>query len=186
MGFAGAAQSDEGVTMATPYLGEIRYVGFSFAPQGWALCNGQLLPISEFDALFALLGTTFGGDGENTFQLPNLQSRVAVHQGTSFQGTSYVIGGTGGAENVTLPAQDMPQHSHAIQAVTANGNSSSPSGSVFAAESQGNYVAVASATGIMAPAMVGVAGQGLPHSNLQPYLAVTCIIALEGIFPSQD
>jgi len=167
--------------MADPYLGEIRYVGFNFAPLGWELCNGQLLPISEFDALFALLGTTYGGDGESTFALPNLQSRVPIHMGND-----YSIGEEGGAENVALDIGQMPAHAHAIQVSNFAGNSPTPSGSVFAAQTSGHYVANASATGSMAPAMVLSDGQQQPHSNIQPYLAITCIIAMEGIFPSRS
>jgi microcystin-dependent protein len=173
--------SIEGVIMADQFLGEIRYVGFNFAPQGWALCNGQILSISEYDALFALIGTTYGGDGQTTFALPSLESRVALHQGGE-----YVIGATGGTENVTLLSSEIPAHQHAVQVFAGAGNSPSPSGSVFAAESSGHYVAAASATGAMDASMVSLTGQSQPHSNIQPYLAITCIIALDGIFPSRN
>ena len=166
--------------MSNPYLGEIRVVGFNFAPEGWALCDGQVLPISEYDALFALLGTTYGGDGQSTFALPNLQSRVAIHQGNGF-----VLGQETGVENVTVSISQIPSHTHSIGAVAGSGNAPSPNGAVFAASSAGQYVPVASATGTMGN-MVSTAGQGQPHSNIQPYLALTCIIALAGIFPSQN
>lgn len=165
--------------MADPFVGEIRYVGFNFAPQEWALCNGQLLSISENAALFSLLGTTYGGDGQTTFALPDLQSRVAIHQGNS-----YVMGQEGGVETVNLSVNEIPSHSHAIGAVAANGNSPSPGGALFASTSAGEYVAVASATETMGN-MVGQAGSGQPHSNIQPYLALTAIISLYGIFPSR-
>lgn len=169
--------------MSQPFVGEIRCVGFNFAPVGWSLCNGQLLPISEYDVLFNLIGTTYGGDGQTTFALPNLQSRVAIHQGSN--GVSdYVIGELGGVENVTVTSAEIPSHSHPIEVVAANGNSPTPAGAVFAASSAGQYVPVASATGVMAN-MVSQVGGSQPHSNIQPYLAMTCIIAFEGVYPSQ-
>jgi microcystin-dependent protein len=166
--------------MSNPYLGEIRVVGFNFAPVGWTMCDGQLLAISQYDALFALIGTTYGGDGVNTFALPNLQSRVAIHPGLGFE-----MGQQGGTETVTVEAAQMPSHSHTINAVTANGNTPYPKGAVFAASSAGHFVPVASATEVMGN-MVSQAGGNQPHNNIQPYLALTCIIALQGIFPSQN
>jgi microcystin-dependent protein len=173
-----------GVNMATPYLGEISYVAFNFAPYGWAVCNGQLLSISQNDALFALLGTIYGGDGVSTFGLPNLQSRVAIHWGTSLQGNNYSIGEYAGVENVTVLASQVAGHSHPIGAVSGNGNTSSPSGAVFAASSEDQYVAVASATGALGNVVIPNSGNQ-PHTNIQPYLTVTCVIALEGIFPQR-
>jgi microcystin-dependent protein len=165
--------------MSNPYLGEIRVVGFNFAPVGWMMCDGELLPISQYTALYQLIGTDYGGDGISTFALPNLQSRVAIHQGNGF-----VIGEQSGTENVTLSTSQVPSHSHVINAVAASGNHPAPNGAVFAASSAGQYVPVASATGVMGN-MVSPAGGSQPHSNIQPYLALTCIIAFEGIFPSQ-
>jgi microcystin-dependent protein len=165
------------------YVGEIRLVGFNFAPADWFLCDGQLLPISEFEVLFNLIGTIYGGDGQTTFALPNLQSRVAIHQGSDGEST-YVIGQLGGVENVTITDAELPSHSHTINAVTANGNSPTPAGAVFAASSAGQYVPVASATGAMAN-IVSAAGGSQPHSNIQPYLAMTYIIAWAGVYPSQ-
>jgi len=170
--------------MSDQFVGEIRYVGFNFAPVDWALCDGSLLAISEFQVLFNLIGTTYGGDGQNTFGLPNLQSRVAIHQGTLPAGSTYVIGQESGVESVPLSINQVPSHAHSIGAVTANGNSPSPAGSVFAATSAGEYVPSASATGTMGN-MVGQAGSGQPHSNIQPYLTLTPIIALFGVYPSQ-
>jgi microcystin-dependent protein len=166
--------------MSEPYVGEIRCVGFNFAPEGWFQCQGQLLAISQFEVLFNLIGTTYGGDGINTFALPNLQSRVAIHQGNDF-----VAGQTGGAEEVTVTIAELPSHSHTIGAVAANGNSPTPAGSVFAASSAGQYVPVAAATGAMG-SMVSPVGGSQPHSNLQPYLTLTYIIAWAGIYPSQS
>jgi microcystin-dependent protein len=166
--------------MATPYIGEIRFVGFNFAPQSWALCDGSLLSIAENTALFQLIGTTYGGDGVNTFALPNLQSRVAIHQAEDF-----VMGQTGGVEDVTLLVSQIPSHAHAIGAIHTDGNKPTPAGALFAASSADQYVPVASATSAMGN-MVSQAGGNQPHTNIQPYLALTCIIALYGIFPSQD
>src|ERR671932_689090 len=114
--------------MSSPYLGEIRMVGFSFAPVGWAQCNGQLLPISENDALFTLIGTTYGGDGQNTFALPNLQSRTPLHMGTGQDGISYVIGEQGGVESVTLTTNQIPTHNHAFLASNSPGTQINPPG----------------------------------------------------------
>jgi microcystin-dependent protein len=169
--------------MSNPYVGEIRYVGFNFAPQGWAFCNGQLLAISQFETLFNLIGTTYGGDGQNTFALPDLQGRVAIHQ--LQQGESFVMGEFGGTEAVTLLINEIPSHSHTIGAVAANGNAPTPGGNVFAASSAGQFVPVASATGAMGN-MVSPIGGNQPHTNLQPYLVLNPIISLFGIFPSQS
>jgi microcystin-dependent protein len=166
--------------MSNPFVGEIRYVGFNFAPQGWAFCNGQLLAISQNAALFQLLGTTYGGDGQNTFALPDLQGRVAIHQGFGF-----VQGEISGTEEVTLLTNEIPSHSHTIGAVAANGNAPTPGGNVFAASSAGQYVPVASATGAMGN-MVSPIGGNQPHTNLQPYLTLNPIISLFGIFPSPN
>ena len=170
--------------MSQPYVGEILFVGFNFAPANWMLCQGQLLAISEYDTLFNLIGTTYGGDGQSTFALPDLRGRVAMHQGSNGVST-YVIGEAGGAEEVTVLTSQLPSHSHTIGAVTADGNSPTPSGNVFAASSAGQYAPLASATGAMGD-MVSAAGGSQPHNNLQPFLVVNCIISLFGIYPSQN
>ena len=170
--------------MSQPYVGEIRFVGFNFAPAGWMTCQGQLLAISEYDTLFNLIGTTFGGDGQTTFALPDLQGRVAMHQGSN--GVSdYVIGEAGGAEEVTVTIPALPAHSHTIGVVAANGNSPTPKGTVFAASSAGQYVPLAAATESMGD-MVSAVGGSQPHNNLQPFLVVNCIISLFGVYPSQN
>jgi len=174
--------------MSTPYLGEIRMVGFNFAPVGWMLCNGQTLPISQYTALFALLGTTYGGNGVTTFQLPNLQGRVPIHQGTAQTGTPYVLGETSGVENVTILANNMPIHTHLVNAVNSGGNAASPAGALPAIESTGtslNYASTAANT-TMNPTMIGTAGGNVPLSVMQPYVVVNFIIAFEGIFPSRN
>jgi microcystin-dependent protein len=165
--------------MSNPFVGEIRYVGFNFAPVDWAFCNGQILAISQFETLFNLIGTTYGGDGQTTFALPDLQGRVAIHQGEFF-----VIGEISGTEVVTLLTNEIPSHSHTIGAAAANGNSPAPGGAVFAESSAGQFAPVASATGAMG-SMVSPIGGNQPHTNLQPYLTLNPIISLFGIFPSQ-
>jgi microcystin-dependent protein len=174
--------------MSEPFLGEIRMVAFNFAPSGWALCNGQFLSISSNTALFALLGTFYGGNGTTTFALPNLQSRVAVHQGQGPGLSPYVIGQTGGVENVTLLASQMPVHSHSVNAVSTGGNAASPAGALPAVESTGTSLDYSSAAAntTMNTTMIGNAGSGTPFQNIQPYLCVNFVIALQGIFPSRN
>jgi microcystin-dependent protein len=166
--------------MSQPFIGEIRYVGFNFAPVDWQVCDGALLPISEYETLFNLIGTTFGGDGQSTFALPDLRGRVAVHQGQGL-----VLGEQSGAETVTLSTEEIPSHSHSINVASAIGNTPAPGGNVFAASSAGQYAPLAAATGAMG-SMVTPAGGTQPHPNIQPYLTLTPIIALFGIFPSQS
>ena len=165
--------------MASPYIGEIRMFGGNFAPNGWMLCQGQILPISENEALFNLIGTIYGGDGQSTFALPNLQSRIPVHQGAG-----YVLGQTGGAESVTLTTQQIPSHSHTPQAQSGNG-ASAPGNSVWAAAATQNIYTDAAPSIAMNPQAIGFTGGSQPHDNLMPYLAINFIISLFGIFPSQ-
>lgn len=162
--------------------------GGNFAPRGWAFCNGQLISISQNTALFSLLGTTYGGNGTSTFALPNLQSRVPVHWGTGAGLSSYVIGQQAGQENVTLLQSQMPAHTHLLNAVTSGGNQASPTGNLPAVESTGTSLNYSSdpANTTMNPAAVANAGQSLPVPVVQPYLAVSFIIALVGIFPSRN
>ena len=171
--------------MSDQYIGEIRMFGGNFAPQEWAMCNGQLLPISQNDALFALIGTTYGGDGIQTFALPNLQGRVPIHVGQGAGLSSYVQGQTGGVENVTLAAVQLPSHSHPAQASSAGSGSSDPTGNVWASSAATKQYA-ASSSGTMAAGAVGVTGSGTPHLNIMPVLAVTFIIALVGVFPTRS
>jgi len=172
--------------MSTPYIGEIRMTGFNFAPVDWALCNGQLISISQNTTLFQVIGTTYGGDGENTFALPNLQSRFAVHQGSK-AGNTLVLGESGGSETVTLTTAQMPAHSHAAVCAPLVGNVASPSAAYWSTDPQGNTAAYNEAGGSsMAGGALAAAGSGQPHDNRQPFLAVNFIIALFGIFPSQS
>ena len=167
--------------MATAYVGEIRAVGFNFAPSGWQLCNGQLLAISNYEVLFNLIGTTYGGDGQNTFALPDLRGRTPVHTGGPL---SYVQGQAGGVENVTLTTAQLPAHSHAFTTQGGGGSSLTPSGNFLAGSSLGQYAPTPS-TGASGN-VLGAAGGGQPHSNLMPYLTVSFIISLYGVYPSQN
>jgi len=165
--------------MATPYLGEIRIVSFNFPPKGWALCNGQTLAINQNQALFALLGTTYGGNGQTTFQLPNLQAGMPVHQGNGF-----AQGQTGGESNHTLVTAEMPSHNHVAQGVSTNSSNPSATGNTWAASAENPYAATPNTT--MSPNAVSITGGGQPHSNMPPYLVLNFIIALQGIFPSRN
>jgi microcystin-dependent protein len=174
--------------MSDPYVGEIRMVGFNFAPQGWAFCNGQLLPISQNAALFALIGTFYGGNGTTNFALPNLQSRVAIHQGTGNGLSTYDIGQAGGLESVALQYDQMPIHNHSVGVVNAGGNQASPSGNYPAIESTGTSLNYSNSTpnASLNAATIGNAGGTAPVPVIQPYLCVNFIIALVGIFPSRS
>ena len=171
--------------MSSPFVAEIRIVGFNFAPMGWAFCNGQLLPISQNTALFSLLGTTYGGDGRSTFALPNFQGCAAMHHGQGPGLTDRSLGETAGESSVTLLNTEMPIHSHTAMAIGGFGNRADPSGNSWARSSFAPYAAASS------PAQMNVfeldaAGQGLLHNNMAPYLALNFIIALQGIFPPRN
>jgi microcystin-dependent protein len=168
--------------MSEPFLGEIAIFGFNFPPRGWALCNGQLLPISQNTALFSLLGTTYGGNGQTNFALPNLQGRTPIHFASN-----HVQGETGGAESHTLSTPELPVHAHPAQCSNAPGTSKSPAGNVPAAEANGAigvYSTVSNAT--LNAGAVSIAGGGQPHENMQPFLALNFAIAMVGIFPSRN
>jgi microcystin-dependent protein len=191
--------------MADPFLGMIITVPYNFAPQGWAFCNGQILPISQNTALFALIGTTFGGDGVTTFALPDLRGRVPVSSGQGPGLSVYDLGEIGGTENVTLTTSQMPPHNHVITlnnlTATANarntaGNSQSPAGNLPAVEAAGvtatysnapaNATMAAGAVTVTGTATASVSGSGLPLQILSPFLTVNYCIALQGIFPSRN
>ena len=172
--------------MSEPFLGEIRMFGFGFAPQGWAQCNGQLLPISQNTALFSLLGTTYGGDGTTTFALPDMQSRVPVCQGQGPGLSSYTEGQAGGAETVTLAATQMPGHTHPVKASSGAAGSDQPEGRALARSASHIYTAKPDTSTVMNADMLGDAGGSQPHGNIQPYLAVNFCIALTGIFPARN
>lgn len=166
--------------MSQPYYGEIRMFAGNFAPAGWMFCEGQLLPISEFDTLFNLIGTTYGGDGENTFALPDLRGRVPIHQGNGF-----VLAEQGGVEDVTLTVAQIPAHSHPLLASGDLGNQLTPTGNLLS-NSQGAIPYIEDVTTLnMSSSAITPVGGSQPHTNFQPYLCVNFIISLFGIFPSQ-
>jgi microcystin-dependent protein len=167
--------------VGTPYLCELRVVSFGFAPKGWALANGQILPINQNQAIFSLLGTTYGGNGQTNFQLPNLQGRVALHTGAGF-----VQGQQGGETTHTLVASEMPTHTHVVNAVNTTANNTAPAGHLFANTTGPATIYGAGGPIKILPADVTNAGGGQPHENEQPYLVMNWIIALQGIFPSRN
>jgi microcystin-dependent protein len=177
--------------MSDPFLSEIRVFSFDFAPKGWAFCNGQLLPINQNQALFALIGTFYGGNGTTNFQLPNLQGRIALHQAGAFP-----LGQQGGEESHTLTAAEMPQHTHLVNAF-ANGSTGGTTipgstvelGNAYTSQTPAQFANLYSTTApsvAMAAAAVGVTGGGQPHENRMPFLVLTYAIALQGIFPSRN
>jgi microcystin-dependent protein len=174
--------------MSQPYIGEIRMFGGNFAPAGWMFCAGQLLPISENDALFTLIGTTFGGDGQSTFGLPDLQGRVPMHAGSGF-----VVGQASGVETVTINQNTMAQHNHMVTTTAKPATSGTPSSStIMADEDPSNsgvlaYLPFAAASQMtLRSTMIGGTGGNQPHENMQPFLTVSFILSLFGIFPSQN
>lgn len=176
--------------MSEPFLGEIRAFGFNFQPRGWAFCNGQLLSIAQNQALFAILGTTYGGNGQTTFALPNLQGRLPVHSGGSAgPGLAPVsLGEMAGTETVTLTTANLPPHAHGTRASADLAAVATPAGGVMGAKGRGGvdvYAAPSPLTPLAAGA-VGLAGGSQPHDNMQPSLALNFCIALEGIFPSRN
>lgn len=169
--------------MSSPYVGEIRMFAGNFAPVGWMFCQGQILPISENETLFNLIGTTYGGDGQSTFALPDLSSRIPLHFG-SLSGTPFTLGESGGVETVTLTSQQVPAHSHSFLASSSNGSQTSPEGNVLAASFGVTPYINDVPTGSLSLSAVGAAGGSQPHDNMQPFLCVNFIISLFGIFPT--
>lgn len=171
--------------MSDPYIGEIRIFAGNFAPAGWNFCDGAMLPISQFQALFALIGTTYGGDGQQTFALPDLRGRVPVHQGQGPGLSNRVIGESGGTESVTLTVAQIPAHNHSLRATSALSSGAAGAGGVLAATAVNMYGTAAPATP-MATQAVGAQGGSQPHNNMAPFLGINYIIALFGVFPSQS
>jgi microcystin-dependent protein len=170
--------------MSQPYVGEIRMVGFNFAPVNWAFCNGSLLPIAQNEALFSLLGTTYGGDGVNTFALPNLQGRIPFHQGNN-AGNNLILGQISGSETVTLQQNQMAIHTHTLMASSSAGTQPSPTSGLWAQSGLGEFSTEAP-TKSMAPSTTLPTGGSQPHDNLPPFLVINFIISLYGIYPSQN
>jgi microcystin-dependent protein len=170
--------------MSEPFLGQILMVSFSFAPKGYAMCNGQLLPISQNAALFSLLGTFYGGNGTTTFALPNLQGSTPRHVGTDPSGSVVVLGQRGGEATHTLSLGEMPGHTHQVQGDPAAATTPAASGHVWAANTASPYSTSSNTT--MNPSAIGTVGGGQPHDNFQPYLVINFVIALQGIFPSRN
>jgi microcystin-dependent protein len=171
--------------MAQPFVGEIRLFAGNFAPAGWMFCDGTPLPISENETLFNLIGTTYGGDGQETFNLPNLQSRIPVHFGTGPDGITYDLAELAGVEQVTLSTQQIPVHNHAVLVSTDSAGGLSPDGSV-----PGNSISIdlyiqGAAETAMSPQAVTTVGGSQPHENCQPFLCINYIISLFGIYPNQ-
>ena len=167
--------------MAQPYVGEIRMFAGNFAPAGWMFCEGQLLPISENETLFQLIGTTYGGDGQSTFALPDLRGRIPIHQGNGF-----ILAETGGAEEITLTVSQTPAHSHPLLASTSSGTVNQASGKLLAQSPSVSLYVEADTDGNLSPNTVSSVGGSQPHTNFQPYLCVDFIISLFGIFPSPN
>jgi microcystin-dependent protein len=165
--------------VSEPFLGQIKPLAFAFPPKGWALCNGQLLPINQNQALFSLLGTTYGGDGRTTFALPNLQGRVPIHVGSG-----YTLGQVGGEETHTLTVSELPAHVHPVTASSNTAAQVSPANGYVAADGSNRFGPAP--TGTLSSAAVATVGGGQPHENRPPYLVVSFVIALQGIFPSQN
>lgn len=167
--------------MAEPFLGEIKVVSFNFPPNGWALCNGQLLPINQNQALFSLLGTTYGGNGQTNFALPNLRGQVPIHMGSG-----HTLGEQGGTLATAITVQQLPQHTHLVTASSAVGDAVVPSGNLLASPLNQTYRPAGGGVSALATAAIASQGGSQPHNNMQPYLVLNFVIALVGIFPSQN
>ena len=174
--------------MSEPFVGEIRMFAGNFAPRGWAFCDGQLLAVSQNDALFSLLGTIYGGDGRTTFGLPDLRGRIPIHAGNGPGLSPRQLGSKAGNENVTLTVNQLPPHTHALNGSTAAGTAASPAGAVPSASTTIDLYATADpvASDALASSALANAGGSQPHSNLMPFLCVNFIIALVGIYPSRQ
>ncbi len=168
--------------MGTPFMSEVKIISWNFAPKGWALCNGQFLPINQNQALFSLLGTTYGGNGQTTFALPDLRGRTAIHEGQGF-----TLGQTGGEEFHTLALSEMPSHNHFLIASQTQGDGNTPTGHVLAREVGMLYrLSAGSSPQALNPAIITNFGGSQAHENRQPLLVLNFVIALQGVFPSQN
>lgn len=172
--------------MSEPFLAEVRMVGFNFAPRGWAFCDGQILPINQNQSLYSLLGTTYGGDGRTSFALPDLRGRVPIHVGRSNGGESHQEGQKSGEETHTLSANEMPQHTHVLQATNAPGIIDEGNSTTVMGQAGGNLYGDFGTAIAMGSGSIANVGGGQAHENMQPYLAVNFCIALQGLFPSRN
>ncbi|HEX3672757.1 MAG TPA: tail fiber protein [Rhizomicrobium sp.] len=179
--------------MSSPFVAQVSMFGFNFAPKGWAICNGQLLPISQNTALFSLLGTNYGGDGKSTFGLPNFQGMASVGQGQGAGLSSYSIGESTGAENVTLLQTEMPSHNHSLVGTSTSGTTLTAMNNQLAkafsggkqASYTGNYLSTNAPQTPMSGQALTTAGNSFPHNNMQPYLTLNFCIAMQGVFPAR-
>jgi microcystin-dependent protein len=167
--------------MSEPFLAEVRLFGFNFAPRGWALCDGQILPINQNQSLYSLLGTTYGGDGRTSFALPDLRGRTPIHVGSG-----YPQGQKEGEQTHTISAAEMPVHTHAVRGTSEDANKKEPGGNVWAAQATGTSYGTASPNTSLASTSISNVGGGQAHENMQPYLTLNFAIALQGIFPSRN
>lgn len=172
--------------MSNPYVGEIRMFGGSFAPQGWLFCDGSVLSISDNDVLFQLIGTTYGGDGQETFAIPDLRGRIPIHVGTGSGGQQYALAQTGGAETVTLTPATIPPHTHTIGGSGSAGVANAPTNATWGTWGDRQYAAAATEGTTLSPDVLQSAGGSQPHDNMPPFLAVSFIISLYGIYPAQS
>lgn len=173
-----------------PFVGQIMFVPYNFAPNGWHECDGSLLPISEYEVLFTLIGTTYGGDGESTFAVPNAKGKVIIDDGQGTGLSPYVIGQSAGVESITLTTNQLPNHSHSVLASTVDGNQNSPTNGIPANtkildKEYSNSTDSASKV-VMKPGMITASGGNQPHDNMMPTLSMKCVISLYGVFPSQN
>ena len=169
--------------MSQPYVGQLLCVGFNFAPAGWMMCQGQLLPISEYETLYTLIGTTYGGDGQSTFGLPDLRGRIPIHQGSS-GGSNYVLGQPGGAESVTIIAGTYPNHTHTLQANSGGASAQTPTNNLLANTNPGVYHNASPTVNMNAAAVGNSPGGNLPHENRQPFQVLNWVISLFGVYPT--
>lgn len=177
-------KQSERVKNVDQFVGEIRMFAGNFAPEGWAFCDGSLLQIAENDVLFALIGTRFGGDGQVTFALPDLRGRISIGRGVSSVGTHFSLGQLGGTEQVTLTENQLPEHTHGVAAQSGDASSTSPEGMVWAKGLQ--QFSTKQPNALMHSDLIQATGGGQPHDNMMPFLPISYIIALYGVFPSQN
>jgi len=168
------------IVLAEPYLGEIRWVAFNFTPRGWMQCNGQILPINQYTALYSLFGNTYGGDGRVNFALPDLRGRAPIHVSPD-----YSLGGMGGEENHTLTPAEVPNHTHTLKADQREGTSASPTGNYPAKSSSGASAYGSSGGSYLSSGSISNSGGGEAHGNMKPYITLNCIIAVNGIYPTR-